>query len=675
MPPPPGAHPSLASRAHDENNLIGTKVGDKYEILEIVGRGSMGIVYKARHDLIGKVVAIKMLRWQLLSDQRSKRRFEREAIASSRLEHPNIIAIYDFGLTATNQPYIVMDFVQGTTLLNILKTEKVLQPERAIKVFAQVADALHHAHTRGVIHRDLKPANVMLLEKNGQSDFVKVVDLGIAKIAFGEDEEADPLTKTNEVCGSPLYLSPEQCKQQAMDPRSDMYSMGVVMYELLTGCPPLQGNTVYDTLYMHVHHKPPRFADVRPDLNIPKRLEEIVLRTLEKEPGDRFATMADLKRELESVFGYRHSAEHAVHVIPPEAMLSAEMVRKLKIAEGEATPYLPLEALKAEVVKPAKADQLAAQSRTTHQQMQNPAQVPLNPDTGQTAAVQQAIMDLSRSNEESSELEREAARAESPSRRSSGRESGSRQRASRTGAHTVIPQPRTGPDTKTIVISIVSAVIATALTIGVMQFMKPQSAPVQSGAPQSPAPAASVPQSEIDNPLPIGTSTRAALPEPNLVRNTHGKIRPILPEFGSKPAIPLSPPTTAPTTTAIGSQAVSPVNSGKPSLPPLNLGGTPAPSPDPAIIDPPSTKSPTAQMPAHKVPVPAENALPTQLSGDTVRPLTTEDVQLNPPAKVSKTKHRTAAPQSVSKPQPKQSSQSANDGSQDAFFGIFQQGR
>jgi serine/threonine protein kinase len=668
MPPSPGAHPSLAARAHDENNLVGSKVGEKYEILEIVGRGSMGIVYKARHDLIGKIVAIKMLRWQLLSDPRSKRRFEREAIASSRLEHPNIIAIYDFGLTPTNQPYIVMDFVQGTTLLNVLKEEKAMQPERGVKIFAQVADALHHAHTRGVIHRDLKPANVMLLEKNGQVDFVKVVDLGIAKIAFGEDEEPDPLTKTNEVCGSPLYLSPEQCKQQAMDPRSDMYSMGVVMYELLTGMPPLQGSTVYDTLYMHVHNKPARLSDVRPDLNIPKRLEDIVLRTLEKEPGDRFATMADLKRELELVFGYRHSAVQAVRVIPAEAILSAEMVRKLKIAEGEATPYLPLEALKSEAKTPTKLGAIA--SGTGKKPPVRP------PDTGQTAAVQQAIQDLARNSLELEAVARESesAKAELPARKDSPRETSARQRSRRTDTNTVIPPPRTGPDTKTIVISIFSAVIATAITIGFMQLTKTQQ-PVQTTAPQPPPPAVVVPQNEIDNQLPIGTSSHTTLPEPNLVRNTHEKIRSIIPDSGNKPAIPLTPSATTPAAPSwLNSQASAP---GKPGLPPLNLG------PAPSVVTPTPTgtpSTPTGTPAPLAVPKLEDRPLPIPVLNGTQRAATTEDVQ--PPAPVTKVikvkpaKVKTAAPPVIAKPKTtRPAGQPGSDGTGDAFFGIFQQGK
>lgn len=655
-PPASAASSAVTSSLGDENFIVGSKVGDKYEILEIVGKGSMGIVYRARHELIGKIVAVKMLRWQLLSDVRSKKRFEREAIASSRLEHPNIIAIYDFGLTPSNQPYIVMDFVQGTTLLHVLRQERTLAPERAVRIFAQVADALHHAHTRGVIHRDLKPANVMLLEKNGQSDFVKVVDLGIAKIAFGEDAEPEALTKTNEVCGSPLYLSPEQCKQQPMDPRSDMYSLGVVMFELLTGVPPLQGATVYDTLYMHVHNKPPRFSEVRPDLNIPKRLEEIVLRTLEKEPGDRFATMADLRKELESVFGYQHATAPAVHVIPPEAMLSAEMLRKLKLAEGEATPYMPLEALKPEVISPAKAAEIAGYGTATPQQ-------------GFKAAAP------SKTEEVTKEPSSQRRTSETPRRRGN----------TRTGSHTVVPPASTGPDTKTIVLSIVSAVIATALTIGVMQFVKPgqlaqsvdqpaqpgaqrtpviihrpTSAPIGSSSPPSTtsrSTPADVPQSEIENLLPAG-QTQEVTTSTDLMPNSHGKLRPKLPKF-ARPA------------TSVDGE-----------------GTTTSPADEPATATIPTTP-PVAKPPATTQPQTTPTGSSPSIFSEG-RPATSEDVPIPPPAakapapgassvaaRSARKSVKAKAPPAPGVAQPKSnpSSSSSSDGSGDAFFGIFQQAK
>lgn len=285
---------------YNEELVIGSRFADRYQILELVGRGSMGVVYKARHELMGRVVAIKMLRSVLQLDERSIKRFEREARAASRLDHPNVIIVHDFGLTENRQPYLVMDFASGNTLYTVQKRERILRPDRAVHIFTQVCDALHHAHVQGVVHRDLKPSNIMVMQRDDDPNFVKVFDLGIAKIAWAESEhEQEALTATGEVCGSPVYLSPEQCTHSPVDHRTDIYSLGVVMYELLTGVPPLMGETVYDTIYLHVHEPPPRFNEVC-DLPIPPRLEQIVMKALSKDPGDRQQSMQELRWELQA---------------------------------------------------------------------------------------------------------------------------------------------------------------------------------------------------------------------------------------------------------------------------------------------------------------------------------------------------------------------------------------
>lgn len=317
----------------EEELVVGSHFADRFLIMGVVGRGSMGIVYQARHELMHRLVAIKMLRGQLQSDERSMRRFEREARAASRMDHPNLIAVHDFGLTNNRQPYLVMEYVQGSTLYDIQKCEDHLTPVRAVRIFTQVCDALQHAHVQGVIHRDLKPSNIMIIEKDGEGDFVKVFDLGIAKIAWGNEEDKEPLTNTNEVCGSPIYLSPEQCKHLALDARSDIYSFGVVMYELLTGVPPLMGETVYDTIYMHVHEQPRSFAEVRPDLQVSTRLEKIVLKALAKNPEDRHQSMQELKWELQASL---QASDPHLKVLPPDAFLA----RRRPAADAPAVPEI-----------------------------------------------------------------------------------------------------------------------------------------------------------------------------------------------------------------------------------------------------------------------------------------------------------------------------------------------
>lgn len=318
--------------------IVGSRFADRYEILSVVGRGSMGIVYRARHDLMGRTVAIKTLRGTLQSDDRSLKRFEREARAASRMDHPNLIAVHNFDLTDARQPYMVMEFVNGHTLYDVLKKEKRISPDRAVRIFTQVCDALHHAHVAGVIHRDIKPANIMVLDRPDEPDFVKVFDLGIAKIGFIDQKDAEPLTGTGEVCGSPVYLSPEQCTHGKLDHRSDIYSLGVVMYELLTGIPPLMGETVYDTIYMHVHSVAAPFKEVLHDVWIPPKLERVVMKALEKDPNDRQQTMLDLKAEL---FAAVQKGDPSVKVQPPDVRRNSptDAVPVLRDTSVPPTPY------------------------------------------------------------------------------------------------------------------------------------------------------------------------------------------------------------------------------------------------------------------------------------------------------------------------------------------------
>ena len=284
-----------------QDQLIGTKLADRYEILSVIGHGGMGVVYKAKHELMDRVVAIKMLQAQLISDSMSVKRFQQEAKAASRLKHPNVITLYDFGVSATTgQPYLVMDYLQGVSLAEIIKREGHVGVDRCIRIFTQACSALEHAHRQGVIHRDLKPGNIMLVDNEDEKDYVKVVDFGVAKLMpWAGEEEAQRLTQTGEVCGSPVYMSPEQCMGQKLDARSDIYTMGVVIYEALTGRLPLLGKNMVDTMSKHISEMPQPFGTVRPDLYIPERLEAVVFRALQKNPADRHQTMELLEQDLQ----------------------------------------------------------------------------------------------------------------------------------------------------------------------------------------------------------------------------------------------------------------------------------------------------------------------------------------------------------------------------------------
>lgn len=293
---------------HDGNMLVplpqdpyvGRRIADKYQVLSVLGTGGMGVVYLARHETMQTNVAIKMLRAQFAGDQTSVKRFTQEARAAGRLHHQNVITTYDHGFTPQGQPYIVMDCLQGTSLADEIKRLKGLPVDRVLHIFMQACDALDHAHKQGVIHRDLKPGNIMLINYEDDPDFVKVVDFGVAKIMPMNDQgiESQTLTQAGEVCGSPVYMSPEQCVGQPLDRRADIYSMGIVLFEALTGRLPLIGKNMVETMHKHLNEAPPTFQQVRPDLYIPERVEAVVRKALSKRPEDRQQTMAALRQEL-----------------------------------------------------------------------------------------------------------------------------------------------------------------------------------------------------------------------------------------------------------------------------------------------------------------------------------------------------------------------------------------
>lgn len=264
----------------------GDVVGDKYEILSFLGKGGMCTVYKARHLLLGRDVALKMLHEKLVVDKEAIQRFQREAVAISALKHPNIVEVYGFGVYQA-VPFMAMEFLEGKSLDQLLKEKIRLSREEALPIFTQILDALAHAHENGIIHRDLKPSNIMLL-----ADRVKLVDFGIAKILPESGRELQKLTQTGDVFGTVLYMSPEQCRAEAMDARSDLYSLGCLMYEVLDGAPPLQGQSPYETIAKHLNEYPRKSDYLIDDFG------QQVLSALEKQPAKRPASAKELKAAL-----------------------------------------------------------------------------------------------------------------------------------------------------------------------------------------------------------------------------------------------------------------------------------------------------------------------------------------------------------------------------------------
>lgn len=231
----------------------GSVLLDRYEIVNEVGRGGMGVVYKARHLKMDRIVAIKVLHGHLLEDLSSKKRFEQEVNATNSLSHSNCIMTYDCDFSPSGQPFLVMEYIEGVSLKEVLRQKGPLSVERFLEIFIQCCEGLAHAHSKGIVHRDMKPSNVMLVSGPSGGDLVKIVDFGVAKIMPRNDGTLMELTRTGDVVGSPHYMSPEQCMGAAMDWRTDIYSLGCVMYEAITGRVPLLGENPYQAMYMHIH--------------------------------------------------------------------------------------------------------------------------------------------------------------------------------------------------------------------------------------------------------------------------------------------------------------------------------------------------------------------------------------------------------------------------------------
>lgn len=279
---------------------VGTIIAGKYEVLSVIGGGAMGLVYKARHTLMKRIVAVKVLRPNMALDETTVSRFQKESEALSVLDHPNILKVFDFGLNEQGQPYLVTDYLEGDTLADILNKDERIEYKRAVELFKQVSSALSHAHKNGVIHRDMKPSNIMLVRDDEGNEVVKILDFGIAKVT-DDAESSTQLTKTGEVFGSPLYMSPEQCRGKKLDARSDIYSIGCVLYRSLSGAPPIIGQDLIECLYKHVNEDPAPFEEVLPGNDIPKALEALVMKCLMKDPALRFQSMNELRDALLTV--------------------------------------------------------------------------------------------------------------------------------------------------------------------------------------------------------------------------------------------------------------------------------------------------------------------------------------------------------------------------------------
>ena len=270
----------------DADKYIGRLLDNRYEILEVIGTGGMAVVYKAKCHRLNRLVAIKVLKRELSQDEEFRRRFHAEGQAVAMLSHPNIVSVYDVS-TSAEADYIVMELVDGISLKQYMEKKGVLNWKETLHFSMQIAKALEHAHSRGIVHRDIKPHNVMVL-KNGS---VKVTDFGIARIMSKGN------TLTQEAIGSVHYISPEQAKGSRVDNRSDLYSLGVVMYEMMTGRPPYDGESPVAVAIQHINGGAPMPSTLNP--NIPGGLEQIIMKAMAHEPNDRYESATAMLYDME----------------------------------------------------------------------------------------------------------------------------------------------------------------------------------------------------------------------------------------------------------------------------------------------------------------------------------------------------------------------------------------
>jgi len=288
--------------ASPASDLVGQVIADRYHVVKKLGEGGMGQVYLAEHVKMGRRSAIKVMNPSMVHDPDAVARFNREASSASRITHPNVCAIYDFGETPDGLIYLAMEFIEGEPLTDLLQREGALPVPRATAIFLQTADALQAAHDLGIVHRDLKPDNIMLTSRKTSGETVKVVDFGIAK-AVGGDQAGQKVTKTGLVIGTPEFMSPEQLSGDAVDGRSDLYSLALVFYRMLIGKLPFEATSVQETMIKRLTDEPVTLAAARPDLAFPAGLQPVLDTALARTPQERYQSVAKFAADVAAVTG------------------------------------------------------------------------------------------------------------------------------------------------------------------------------------------------------------------------------------------------------------------------------------------------------------------------------------------------------------------------------------
>ncbi len=318
------------------DSLLGTTLAGKYRIDERLNEGGMGTVYRGTHVLLDKTVAVKVLRPSLAADEKIVARFSREARAASRISHPNALSVTDFGEDESGHVFIVMEFLSGRTLKQLIRDEGPLPLPRVVDITRQICDALNAAHQQGVVHRDLKSDNIMLVDTMA-GDHAKVLDFGIAKINEQEGTVDTNLTAPNLVIGTPQYMSPEQCSQDSeIDARSDIYLLGVILYEMLVGHVPFSGDSPTMVMMKHLQDPVPSVLEERNDL--PAAVGRVVARAMAKVPGNRYQSVAELIEDLTIASGMTLTRTAPAVVAEPPRVDDPDEVTVVRSREEPATP-------------------------------------------------------------------------------------------------------------------------------------------------------------------------------------------------------------------------------------------------------------------------------------------------------------------------------------------------
>ena len=330
--------------------LIGRMINDRYKVMEQIGHGGMGKVYKALQSPLDRVIALKVLGAGHDRDPNFYKRFALEASVTAKLTHPNTITLYDYGRSEDGVFFIAMEYLAGRTLSAAMQQDGPLTQERVIHVAQQICRSLREAHALGIIHRDLKPANVMLLRQHDDHDFVKVLDFGLVKF-FSGDAADNEITNAGTFMGSPHYIAPEQARNQSPDQRCDIYSLGVLLYHMLTGKVPFTAQAPVDIILKHLHETPTPLRQVRPDLNIDPQLEAIVLKCMAKLREERFQSMDELLAQLKIV-RTQLTGISGPHSMPPHALNTEDGLRPVSLHDlqtpqpGLRTPSRPMPELR-----------------------------------------------------------------------------------------------------------------------------------------------------------------------------------------------------------------------------------------------------------------------------------------------------------------------------------------